>query len=214
MMKRDTTDEPPLWAVGLFLLIAVGVLLLLWVLVERHVRSARPTGSAEVTTSVAHADPIPFAASGWRPGDRRLPITAYIASITAKHGRGPEQRHAANQLVWLESVGGARAELMAAVVTQESGWYVKARNRISGALGLCQILPSTARSVYGRLPESWGENLYMGSTYLQGCIDAELNARHPEPVRAGLARYNGGPGKPPAAWGYARDVLHERAKLP
>ena len=39
-----------------------------------------------------------------------------------------------------------------------------------------QLLPSTSRAVYGKLPESWGENLYQGSTYLAGCIAAERRA--------------------------------------
>lgn len=146
--------------------------------------------------------------------DRRPDIAAYIAK---QKGLDIDPAAAANQLVWLESVGGAKAELFAAVVTKESGWYSKARNRSSGALGLGQILPSTARSVYGKLPESWGENLYQCSTYLQGCINAER--RTTQPVRYGLCRYRAGPDWRDESWGdiplaYAKWVLHERAKLP
>lgn len=148
---------------------------------------------------------------------RRMALAAFIQGAD-KYGKAPDPDFAANQLLYLETVGGAKAELVAAVVAVESNWNPHARNPSSGARGLGQLLPSTSRAVYGKLPESWGENLYQTSTYLAGCIAAERGAGK-ETVRYGLCRYRAGPKWRDPKWGnvplaYAKKVLNLRGEMP
>jgi membrane-bound lytic murein transglycosylase MltF len=92
--------------------------------------------------------------------------------------------------------------LMAAVAYQESRFQQTSHNR-SGATGLFQIKPKTAREPYIGIPEIAGEenadnNVHAGIKYLAWIkaryFDAIDEMPEPDRVRMTLAAYNAGPG--------------------
>lgn len=136
--------------------------------------------------------------------DMRAHIARFILSVNPEF---PDADRAANQLLYAESVGGADARLMAALVAQERRWRLKP-NRPYDANNLCQITHSTARMIFGRRrAESWEMNLLWGSWYLRGCLRAEKGN-----VAEALRRYNAGPTKH-GAGRYARAVLYYRRQM-
>lgn len=196
----DPLPEPPLWAkLGLVMAFVIMIALLI----------------RDGCSPLAQADTV-LALEAEKP-NRRAALAAFIERQD-KYGKAPDPDFCANQLLFCETVGGAKAELVAAVAAVESSWNPHAINPRSGARGLMQLLPSTSRSVYGKLPSSWGENLYQGSTYLAGCIAAERAAGN-ECVRYGLCRYRAGPKWRDPLWGgvplaYAKKVLNLRGEMP
>ncbi len=91
--------------------------------------------------------------------------------------------------------------LVAAMAFQESRFDPNARNR-SGAVGLLQIKPSTAREPFIGIPNVAGEknasqNVEAGVKYLswikQRYFDSELEMRERDRLRMALAAYNAGP---------------------
>lgn len=81
------------------------------------------------------------------------------------------------------------AELLAAVMIAESGCRIKARSR-DGALGLMQLMPSTAKWLGVPDPFSVRDNVFGGAKYLSMLIrdfDGDLELA--------LAAYNAGPYK-------------------
>jgi membrane-bound lytic murein transglycosylase MltF len=91
--------------------------------------------------------------------------------------------------------------LMAAMAYQESRFDQNARNR-SGAVGLFQIKPMTAREPYIDIPdiagpENAGNNIQAGIKYLNWIktryFDAIAEMRERDRVRMALAAYNAGP---------------------
>jgi hypothetical protein len=136
----------------------------------------------------------------------RKEITAFILSVNPKF---PDADRASNQLLYAESVGGADAKWMAALVAQERRWQLKA-NPPYDKNNLVQITLGTARMVYGKpRADSWELNLLWGSWYLKSCLRAEKGD-----MDKALRRYNGGPSKPPITLQYLRAVKYYRRKLP
>lgn len=91
--------------------------------------------------------------------------------------------------------------LIAAVAYQESRFNQKARNR-SGATGLFQIKPATAREPYIGIPRIAGEenaehNIHAGVRYLawikRRYFDSEPGMKEKDRVRMTLAAFNAGP---------------------
>ena len=91
--------------------------------------------------------------------------------------------------------------LVAAMAYQESRFDPTARNR-SGAVGLLQIKPETAREPYVDIPEIEGvenvnENVRAGLKYLswikQRYFDSDPEMRERDRLRMALAAYNAGP---------------------
>jgi soluble lytic murein transglycosylase len=92
---------------------------------------------------------------------------------------------------------GVEANLLRAIIRQESSFDPKAKSS-AGALGLCQLMPSTAKQVardlgIGKLLESKGVldkaiNIQLGSGYLKWLL-SRFNGNIP----AALAAYNVGP---------------------
>jgi soluble lytic murein transglycosylase-like protein len=80
--------------------------------------------------------------------------------------------------------------LLAAVVHVESGWNHAAVSR-AGALGLAQLMPSTARGI-GVDPRHPLHNLIGAARLLRGHLDAFRWAS--DPLRAALSAYNAGGG--------------------
>jgi soluble lytic murein transglycosylase-like protein len=83
---------------------------------------------------------------------------------------------------------GVQAALLEAVVEAESGYDPKARSH-AGAMGLTQLMPSTAASLGVSNPFDPQQNLNGGAKYLAGLIN-----RFDDLPKA-IAAYNAGPGR-------------------
>jgi len=85
---------------------------------------------------------------------------------------------------------GLPPELVHSLVAAESGYHVAAISK-KGAIGLMQLMPSTARD-YGADPTDPKQNVEAGTQYLR---DLLLKYQHDEhQVSRALAAYNAGPG--------------------
>lgn len=82
------------------------------------------------------------------------------------------------------------AALIAAVIKQESGFNAKAYNKGSGATGLMQLIPSTARSLGVTNAYDPDQNIMGGTKYL-----SQLLKQFNGDVKKALAGYNWGPNR-------------------
>jgi soluble lytic murein transglycosylase-like protein len=86
------------------------------------------------------------------------------------------------------STHGIRADLVRAVIQAESGFDPTARS-IKGAMGLMQLMPSTAVQYGVRNPFDPVENIRAGVAYLKRLLD-----KYSQKEELALAAYNAGPG--------------------
>jgi soluble lytic murein transglycosylase-like protein len=80
---------------------------------------------------------------------------------------------------------GVPASFIAAIIRVESGWRADAVSR-SGALGLMQLMPATARQL-GVDPLDPVQNVHGGATYIRQQLDTF------DDIAVALAAYNAGP---------------------
>ena len=106
------------------------------------------------------------------------PTNPTAARVRGGYGEMIQQHAAANQV---------RPELVKAVIEVESGFNPRARSR-KGAMGLMQLMPSTATQLGVRNPYDPWENVRGGVAYLRRLLD-----RYHDNEELALAAYNAGP---------------------
>ncbi|HKK51682.1 MAG TPA: lytic transglycosylase domain-containing protein, partial [Myxococcota bacterium] len=161
--------------------------------------------SAERETPRARAadatgPPGPDAAAPLAPdvGPTDPEVSQILARLSARHTAlpGRERLALAHTIVREARAQGLEPDLVIAVIEVESAGYHLAVSRV-GAMGLMQLLPSTAREVAGKIGVDWhGDdtlfdprvNVKLGTAYLR-----ELADRYGD-VTIALAAYNWGPG--------------------
>ncbi len=166
---------------------------------------AHPTLEAPVELAVVHAKPAPetprpaVAKAAPVPilgGDERL----ILAFLESRHTGLSRQEESGLARVIVREARKNRLDpaLILAVVQVESGGYHQAISPV-GAMGLMQLLPSTAEELAGKLGLDWRgpDSLYdpelnvtLGIAYLR-----QLANRFEGDVSTALAAYNWGPGR-------------------
>ena len=128
-----------------------------------------------VPDEVPHVEPAPAQADADTEGDEvprtleaATPFAEIISALSEAHGVDPV--------------------LVSALIKVESGYRPRARSR-KGAMGLMQLMPSTAREYKVRNPFEPRANIEAGIKHLKSLID-----RFDSSVELALAAYNAGEG--------------------
>jgi soluble lytic murein transglycosylase-like protein len=118
------------------------------------------------------------------------PLESGAADRTLARGAAPPHGRDAFMRIIERSAAAARVapSLVAAVAQIESGFDPNATSR-TGAAGIMQLMPQTARSLGVTDPYDPAANIRGGATYLRELLD-----RFSGDVRLAVAAYNAGPG--------------------
>ena len=131
--------------------------------------------------------------SNKRPGEAAPPLPSYTVpkaeGVRATRSAVMERARAYDDLITEHSrSNGVRPALVRAVMQVESGFNPYARSP-KGAMGLMQLMPSTARQYGVRNAFNPAENVRAGVAYLRELLD-----RYGDNEELALAAYNAGPG--------------------
>ena len=127
-----------------------------------------------------------------------LGLTAVVATLVATPAWAPEDPwRLAAQVPLVRAPGAATSKLLLSVILSESRFRVDAVSE-KGAIGLMQLLPSTAEGLAAQLDLEWGGdarlldprlNIALGTYYLK-----QLMITFDDDVNLALTAYNKGPG--------------------
>ena len=120
--------------------------------------------------------------------------------MTAKAGAYPYEK-IVGAVIFASKEFSVPAGLVLAVMREESDYNINAVSP-KGAVGLMQLMPSTAASI-GVNPYNPVENVIGGVYYLRYCLDLKNNN-----IALALACYNAGPngGIPPSTYAYISNI--------
>ena len=150
-----------------------------------------PDNVVDTASSSASSSPLHY--------NDRILATQLFARLSRRHtGLPAHERSALAHAIVAESrAQNLDPDLVIAVIEVESAGYALAVSRV-GALGLMQLLPSTAEELAGKHGVEWmGDhtlfdpvvNVKLGTAYLRQLAD------HYDDVNIALAAYNWGPGR-------------------
>ena len=135
----------------------------------------------------------PMAPAAGAEAGSQFVVASYADALgTANPGLPASARHElAERLLLLSSYYRLDARLLAALVTVESAWHVRATSS-SGALGLGQLMPATAATLDVDAHEPY-ENLDGTARYLRRLLARYAGRDALTQMRLAIASYNAGP---------------------
>ena len=157
---------------------------------DRLLLTLRDGGEASVPDVLIARDRCPTRSPRRSPNPRRLPCRSRPLSAGRRPGRSWRARPFAALIASAAATHGVDVRLVHAVIEAESNYQPRARSR-TGAQGLMQLMPATARRVRCREPlRSPQANLEAGVRHLKYLLSRF-------DLRLALAAYNAGDGAVP-----------------